>query len=970
MAFEVYENQHPRPRPPRPPWMRGLTILFWVVLGLLVLLGMAIDLIAEYIWMGTLGFADVFSTIFLTKLLLGLLGFLLFSIFLFFALYGVRRVYLKMFEVQGLPPVVTRGRWFFWANLASSAVFGLVGSGFARGIGWERFLTFFNQTPFGITDPLFGKDISFYIFTLPFLNFLIGMLLGLFFVLLLLQAGAFSVFQLYLRDRSAKLQLSISVVGLGVLLALRHLLSPYETLLTRNVNVLQESVVYGASFTDRVINIPMGYVMAGVSLLAAILVLLALYRRRMRLLVAAPILYFGVLLAGQGAAIAVQSFIVTPNEFAREQPFLQHNLDMTREAHGINDVKEQEHPGNLTLSPEMLERNRLTIENVRINDPRPMLDVYNQLQTFRTYYEFLDVDVDRYWLDGKYQQVFLAARELNTQYLPEQSKTWTNQTLRYTHGYGIAMSHVNQVTSEGQPEYMIKDLPPQGTLEVTRPQIYFGEQNYQNVIVGSKIDEFDYPAGETNVSHRFEADTGIPMTRLNRLIFAWEEMSPRIFISGQIDADSQLLRKRNIMDRLRSIAPFLRYDNDPYIVVRDDGTLVWIVDAYTTSGRYPYSEPVARGINYIKNPVKAVVDAYTGEVHFYLIDPEEPLVKVYRTIFPNLFETEIPEDINRHFRYPETLFTYQARIYQTYHMTNLEVFYNREDFWQFATENYYESDTPMEPYYITMKLPEEEQEEFILMLPFTPNNRQNMIAWMAARNDGENYGELLVYRFPKQKTIYGPQQIENRINQNAQISQQLNLWSQGGSRVIRGNLLVIPIEDTLLYLEPLYIESANETSLPEVKQIILAYGDHIVMESTFEQAMERLLELAGAGQPPSDTAQPQEPGSPLVRTADELLREFADLFNRYQEAMAAGRWAEAGQIMESIQARIQQWQQQQGMEAPQPSGSALPMRGLSPRPQGLTDDQGAAQDPGPANSPAGEGGIVPAEQGESAAGGT
>jgi len=962
LRFEVFENQNPRPRPPRPPWLRAATILFWVVIGLLVLLGLAIHLIAEYIWMGSLGFADVFSTIFLTKLLLGVLGFLLFAIPLFFALYGIRRVYLNMFETQGLPSVLTGGKWFFWVNLAVSGGFGLIGSGFARGIGWERFLTFFNQVPFGIQDPLFGKDISFYIFTLPFLNFLIGMLLGLFVVLSLIQAAAFSVFQLYLRERSAQIQLSISVIMLGVLLALHHLLAPYETLLSNNVNVLQQSVVYGASFTDRVINIPMGYVMAGVSLLAAVLVLAALYKRRIRLLFAAPILYFGVLLAGQAASVAVQSFIVTPNEFAREKPFLQHNLNMTRVAHGIDQVKEAEHPGNLSLSAEMLQRNRLTIENVRINDPRPLLDVYNQLQTFRTYYEFLDVDVDRYWLDGKYQQVFLAARELNIKNLPDQSKTWTNQTLRYTHGYGIAMSHVNQVTSQGQPEYMVKDLPPQGTVEVKRPQIYFGEQDYQNVVVNTKVDEFDYPAGETNVSHRFEANTGIPMTRLNRLIFAWEEMSPRIFISGQIDANSQLLRKRNIMDRLQSIAPFLHYDKDPYLVVRDDGTLVWIVDAYTTSGRYPYSEPVARGINYIKNPVKAVIDAYTGEVHFYLIDPDEPLVKVYRAIFPNLFETEIPEDIRRHFRYPETLFTYQAKIYQTYHMTNLEVFYNREDFWQFATENYYESDTPMEPYYITMKLPDEEKEEFVLMLPFTPNKRQNMIAWMAARNDGEHYGELLVYRFPKQKTIYGPQQIENRINQNAQISQQLNLWSQGGSRVIRGNMLVIPIEDTLLYLEPLYIESSNETSLPEVKQIILSYGDYIVMESTFEQAMERLLELVNAGKPPAETGPGQAPGAPLVRTADELLQEFADLFKRYQEAMAAGKWSEAGRIMESIQARIQQWQQQKAGQENKPAPGSAPAAGGE-------GGQGATPAPGPASSPAGEGGLSPAEQGEAASGG-
>src|SRR5699024_7269899 len=424
------------------------------------------------------------------------------------------------------------------------------------------------------------------------------------------------------------------------------------------------------------------------------------------------------------------------------------------------------------------------------------------------------------------------ARELNTVNLPSQAQTWVNQKMRYTHGYGIAMSHVNEITKQGQPKYMLKNVPSEGVIDVKRPQIYFGEEPYGNVIVNSNVDEFDYPAGDENKSTRFEADSGIPLQGINRFLFALKEGSFRMLVSDQITKESQLLETRNIMDRVKRIAPFFKYDDDPYIFVREDGSLAWMIDAYLTAESYPYAEPHKGNENYIRNAVKVVIDAYTGEVNFYTVDKEDPLLETYSKMFPDLFTNEIPEDVQRHFRYPTNLFKIQSAMYGTYHMSNLEIFYNREDFWQFPTEKYFNEDIEMEPYFITMKLPEQDEEEFIQMMPYTPKNRQNMIAWMGVRNDGENYGEIFVYRFPKQKNIYGPQQIENRINQDSNISQQLNLWSQGGSKVVRGNLLAIPIEDTVLYAEPIYIESSNETSLPEVKRIVLAYGDNIVMEET------------------------------------------------------------------------------------------------------------------------------------------
>lgn len=677
--------------------------------------------------------------------------------------------------------------------------------------------------------------------------------------------------------------------------------------LINEVNIFQTSVVHGLSYTDDAVNIPASYVLAGAAIIGAVWMIIALMRGKYRAMLIPVIAYIGIVVLSQGASIIVQNYVVSPNEFSKETPYLEHNLNFTRTAYDLEAIDERQHPGNETLDQSLIESNQLTINNVRINDARPILDIYNQLQTFRTYYEFNDIDIDRYQVDEEYQQVFLGARELNTDDLPSQAKTWVNENLRYTHGYGIAMSDVNKITAQGQPEYMLKNLPSQGVMDISRPQIYFGEESYQNVIVNSGVDEFDYPSGEENKSTRFEADTGIPLAGLNRALFSLEAGSFRMFVSDQVTGDSQLLAERNIMDRVEKIAPFLNYDEDPYIFVREDGSLSWMIDAYLTAERYPYSEPHKGEENYVRNSVKVTIDAYTGEVDFYAVNPDEPLLQTYQKMFPDLFTEDIPADIQSHFRYPVDLFKIQASMYGTYHMTNLEVFYNREDYWEFPTEKYFDEDIEMEPYYITMKLPESDEEEFVLMTPYTPRNRQNMIAWMGVRNDGENYGETFVYRFPKQENVYGPQQIENRINQDSNISQQLNLWSQGGSEVIRGNLLVIPIQDTVLYAEPIYIESSNETSLPEVKQIILAYGDQIVMEPTFDQALESLLARTDPDVEPSEGEEEQPEGNENAQDlveSEQKLQELSTLFEEYQNALSNGNWEQAGTIMSEIESML------------------------------------------------------------------
>lgn len=898
---------------------KRFSALIIIVILLLVFAIVGFQIATRYIWMDTLDFGSVYTTILYSKVTLGVTGFVLFFLLSFATFFWIRFSYMKQFSPAQLPVIISKNRYAYLLMVLASTLIGITGSLIVEGIGWEKALKFIHHTTFGITDPFFNMDVSFYIFQLPFIQFILYTLLNLFFFFLLIQIGAYSVFNMYRMSRHAQIHLATTFGVLGVVLAGIHFLGRYNTLLTDQVNLFQKSVVHGLSYTDKLINLPKAYILAAIVLLMTIWIVVTLFRGNIESSLKPLLTYITAIVLFQVAAIVVQNFIVSPNEFSKEEPFLEHNLQFTRAAYDLDSIETKENPGNMSLDENMVKRNELTLDNVRLNDSRPLLDIYNQLQTFRTYYKFNDMDIDRYEMDGEYEQVFIGARELSTEDLPEQAQTWVNKNLRYTHGYGIAMSHVNKVTKQGQPEYMLRNIPVEGDLDVERPQIYFGEEPYPNVIVNSKVDEFDYPTGDENETNRYEADLGIPLKGINRWLFAIKEGSVRMLVSDQLTKESQLLQIRNINDRIRQIAPFFTYDNDPYIFVRDDGSLAWMIDAYVTAEDYPYSESYKGNKSYIRNSVKVMVDAYTGEVDFYVVDPEDPLIQTYQNMFPKLFTKEIPEDVQAHFRYPVDLFKIQTAMYGTYHMSNLEVFYNREDYWEFPTEKYFNQDIEMDPYYVTMKLPESDQEEFILMQPYTPKKRQNMISWIGVRNDGDNYGEIFVYQFPKQKNIYGPQQIENRINQDSVISQQLNLWSQGGSEVIRGNLLVIPIEDTVLYVEPVYIESSNETSLPEVKQVIMAYEDHIVMEETFEKSLAEILRLIGPdGEKPKAPKQDKEgegdqedgteeeedaPEQPAL-TPEEALREAGQLFEDYQEALSKGDYAKAGAILEELEAEL------------------------------------------------------------------
>jgi uncharacterized membrane protein (UPF0182 family) len=616
----------------------------------------------------------------------------------------------------------------------------------------------------------------------------------------------------------------------------------------------------------------------------------------------------------------MQRYIVEPNELDREAPYIENNIQFTRQAYGLDNVDERDFGQVEPLDVEALQGHRPTLQNVRLWDYRPLSQTYRQIQEIRLYYGFTDLDIDRYWIDGEYRQVILAARELDQSQL--QSVTWVNQHLQFTHGYGVVMNPVNEVTGEGLPQLWIKDLPPESSVPLTidRPEVYYGELTDNYIFVRTGIEEFDYPRGEENVYTFYEGAGGVPLNSyVKRLAYAFRLADDNVLLSDYIDGNSRLMFKRSLQERVREVAPFLRYDQDPYLVIMD-GHLYWVQDAYTVSGRYPYAEPVSGDINYMRNAVKVVIDAYNGSMTFYITDPADPLVQTYAAIFPGVFTSQdaMPASLREHLRYPEGLFNVQSIMYQTYHMRDVNVFYNKEDQWNVPVGVVSGQEQPVEPYYVIIRLPDETQEEFMLIQPFTPATKDNLIAWMAGRSDGENYGQLVLYRFPKQELIFGPRQIEARIDQDPEISAQLSLWSQRGSQVIRGNLLVIPMGQSLLYLEPLYLQ-AESGQIPELKRVILASGERVVMTETLTEGLVRLFG-AGAGDVTSTasatSAEEETPqaspvvvgefSSDLAQQIYDLARQADEHYTAAQEALGIGDWATYGAELDAMEEVLNQ----------------------------------------------------------------
>ena len=752
----------------------------------------------------------------------------------------------QIFEIRGV--AVTHGALVRTIAMVTAALSLVFAFGFYT--QWDTYLRFHYGGSFGLSDPVFGRDIGFYLFRLPFYQLLQSNLLFLTALVIVAVALEYVYFGLFRFSSSGKLETRGNAVPhLSVLLFLLTVVAGLGYYLDRfNLLYSTTGVVYGVGYTADHVTMIALWMMIGASAVVCALLVVKRFRPGWKSLVIGVGAYAALYVIGLMLVPALfQKFVVQPNELSLETPYLNSYIHFTRNAYNLDNIQETSYPALTDLTSAVIARNQDTIQNIRLWDKRPLLQTYQQTQAIRLYYEFFNVDVDRYHLPDGYHQVMLATRELSAD-LPAKAQTWVNENLQFTHGYGLVMNFVSKSIGGGFPQFLIQNVPPQSSygLNITQPAIYYGEAMRGSRIVATGVKEFDYPKGNENVYTSYQGKGGIPLDSAGkRLLFAITQGDINILLTGYLRPESRIQIWRNVQERVSQIAPFLKLDGDPYAVL-SEGKLYWIQDAYTTSSRFPYSNPhstdFGNGLNYIRNSVKAVVDMYDGTVSFYVMDPHDPVLQVYQRAFPGVFKdlNEISADLKLHLRYPQDLFAIQATQYQSFHMTDPQVFYNREDLWQPPQEKYDGKMTPMEPYYILMKLPGSDQLEYLLMSPFTPQNRDNMISWLAARSDFPDYGKMLFYELPKDKLTYGPNQIGAMIDQSTTISQQLTLWDQKGSGVIRGKLVVIPIENSFLYVVPLYLR-AEGTNFPQLKRVIAATGDKVVMEPTLDEAISALF---------------------------------------------------------------------------------------------------------------------------------
>jgi uncharacterized membrane protein (UPF0182 family) len=900
-----------------------IVVAIVVVIGL-ILLALASDFLVDWMWFSSIGYRQVFWTTIGAKAAVFLVVFAATAAILWanarlaLGLAGQRARLPAAFVPTLVAAAAQPDPFEFlrerlpWRSViaASCGLFALLVAWGEVG-NWSMLLRFIYQVPYGTDDPLYGQDIGFYLFSLPaFVAIKNWALLTL--VMSTMFAGFIYWVHGDIEDRAQRMSPAAISHG-SALLGLFFGVKAWSYGLDRYLLLFGDNgVVVGAGYTDVNVELPVLWLLIALSIVAALAAWANLWVRTYRLPTAAIALLFGAAFLLSGIIPAVfQRFYVGPNELEWERPYIERNIALTREAYNLNRIAPKPFPAEQTLTFSTLEANKATIENIRLWDWQPLSDTYAQLQEIRTYYKLRNLDVDRYWLGDTYQSVMLSARELNSALLPPNAQTWVNRHILFTHGNGAVMSPVTQKSGEGLPLLYLHDIPPiaHGGPDIREPRIYYGQQTDDYVIVKGTVPEFDYPKGKDNVYAFYDGAGGVPLSgMMRRLIFAHYFGDVNLVLSDYISNDSRIMIRRNIQKRVGTIAPFLTLDHDPYLVI-SEGRIFWMQDAYTTSEYFPYAQPApGLTLNYIRNSVKVVIDAYHGTVDFYLMDPADPIAATYRRIFPDLLKpfATMPPDLQRHIRYPEDLFLIQARLFQTYHMEAADVFYNREDLWQFPRQpagdgvSSTDGTVAMAPYYIIMRLPGEAQAEFFLMIPMVPSRRDNMIAWLAARCDEPGYGKLIVYEFPKEKLVYGPFQIEARIHQNTEISQQISLWNQMGSRVIRGNLLVIPIENSILYVSPLYLR-AEQGHLPELKRVIAAYGEHVVMKETLAEALSALFMNSGpAPAPPGATAESPSEGSAAAR-AQEALTHYNQAMNR----LKSGDWAGFGREIDAMRSLLE-----------------------------------------------------------------
>ncbi|HKM28682.1 MAG TPA: UPF0182 family protein [Anaerovoracaceae bacterium] len=948
----------------------SIIILFIVIIVALFLA--LINFITDWVWFKEMGYVSVFFTQLFTQLKVGIPVFVVLTGLVLLYLNGLKKGYFKKIASRENTDMSALNKY----TRILAVVFGLVVAYLSVSNLWFQILQFANATDFDISDPLFNLDISFYIFKLDFLKQLNELVIGVivaaviltivYYIILITMhtpdilkeeepaepigdderysgsnnpfggnMGGDSPFgKIYeqftgkkpperkprkqIDDNNFKQLMSIASGAISVMGVVFFLMVGVDFFL-RQFDLLHAhtGAVYGAGFTDVNITLWMYRALCVLSVLGAITIVHHIRKKQFKKILLVPVIMIGVGLLGMGGSFLVQNFIVSPDEISKESEYLERNIEYTQYAYNLDEVTRKSFAADNALTAADIKNNPETISNIRINDYQPVKTFYNQTQSIRQYYQFNDVDVDRYMINGEYTQTYLAAREIDEAKLSESSKTWLNMHIKYTHGYGITLSRVDSVTSSGQPDVLIKNIPPESRVDeiasINRSEIYFGELTNDYILVNTDEDEFDYPDGDSNKYAQYQGKAGIKMNFLNRIMFAIREGSLKLLVSSNITGDSKIVIHRNVIDRVKTIMPYLSYEEDPYIVTVD-GKLYWMMDAYTTSSYYPYAEPFdgkIGGTNYIRNSVKVVVDAYNGDVSFYIVDEDDPMAMTMQKIYPKLFKSadQMPEGLKSHIRYPNTLFQIQANIYSRYHMEDVKVFYQNEDSWDIANEIYGKEQQAMTPNYYIVKLPGEKSAEFISSIPYTPRSKQNMTALLVARNDGEEYGNLVLYQFPKNKTVYGPMQIEAQIDQNTQISQDFSLWSSSGSSYSRGNIFVIPIETSLLYVEPVYLEASNQ-AIPEVKRVIVAYDDQIAYEATLGEALESLFGEGAAGtSTPSIGDQSVSQSAGMSQT--ELIAQAVEAYNKAETAQKSGDWASYGEYISQLENYLNRLQSNQ-----------------------------------------------------------
>ena len=908
-----------------PPRRRRLKI--WIVVAALLLLLSLSRILSIYVsalWFGSLGYSSVYWYVLKTKLALFagsavITALLLSATFLLFQrLFGAYAFENRTIILNNQPFQFSPAKFIRPLGWVIAVFFGLV-YGFKLKEHWRQFALFWNQPSSNIYDPMFGKPLSFYLFSLPLYDLISSWLLGVTFIILC-AALAYSLLGLpqTVLKPSVRWSSGAAFRGVCVALALFLLVLSWQAYLSRFPFLWEDHAIFsGVTYTEAHYTLPALLIVSVALIIAAVILLVNGFAvRRFSVLLIALALPLAAYLIGVVLVPSyIQGFIVKPNELDREAPYITHNIEWTRRGFGLDQIELREFAAEPSVGALDLPNNRESLENIRLWDWRALQDTLRQIQAIRTYYDFPDVDVDRYVVGGKTRQMMNAPREINDDKLPASSRNWINERLIYTHGYGITMNSANGFTPEGLPQFVLSNMPVEsaaGEIKVTRPEIYFGELTDRYVYVKTRQKEFDYPQGDANATTTYEGTGGIQIgNRFRRMLLAWSigDLSKLPF-SNDVTSESRVLINRNIREIVNGLAPFLTYDKDPYIVVSNDGRLFWMMDAFTESSYFPYSthhDVAGNSLNYIRNSVKVVIDAYNGTAHFYVFDEKDPIIAAYRRIFPNLFQdmNQMPADLRAHVRYPETLVRAQGEVYSLYHTQNPKVFFQREDVWNIAqqitiNQKGEKVSTAIDPYFVLMQLPGEQQRnEFVLILPFTPSNRNNMIGWMAGRSDGENYGKLVVYNFPESRLIDGPVQIEARIDQDAQLSAQFTLWNQQGSSVVRGHLLVIPIGRSLIFVEPIYLQ-AQRSPMPELRLVVLATQEKLGYGQTFTEAMNSLFgETAKAVAEPQGPA-PNQPTPSATPTQDlqQLVNRAIQEFDDYQRLTSQGKLGEAGQKLE------------------------------------------------------------------------